>query len=246
MLARSNLDVDDLNTLAREHALDTGAVHGDPLLTAGGRGWQVGDRLRVTRNDRQIPVGADHLRNGDTFTVTGRSATGLTVQRLDGDDVAELPADYVAEHARYGWASTIASAQGATVDAALLLARPGLDRTNLYVGLTRGRDSNHIYLAPEPEPEISPRGSRRSQPDAATQLRTMLDTLDVDTAAHTRLRAPLAPPPLDWQRHPTRAELHARAIAAANQRRHRHRDPEPYLPVIDLSRDLDRGYGRGR
>src|SRR4051812_33906471 len=115
MLARSNDDVDDLNTLAREHATDTGAVRGEPLLTASGRDWRIGDRLRVTRNDRHIPVGADHLRNGDTFTVTGRSVTGLTVERLDGTDTADLPEGYVTTHARYGWASTIAGAQGATV-----------------------------------------------------------------------------------------------------------------------------------
>src|SRR5947209_12710641 len=103
MLARSNADVEDLNSLARQHAIDTGAVYGAPLLSAGGRDWRIGDRLRVTRNDRRIPVGPDHLRNGDTFTVTGRTASGLTVQRLDSTERAELPADYLAQHARYGW-----------------------------------------------------------------------------------------------------------------------------------------------
>jgi ATP-dependent exoDNAse (exonuclease V) alpha subunit len=131
MLARNNTDVDDLNQRARAQAIATGHVHGDPLLTDDGREWRAGDRMRVTRNDRRIPVGADHLRNGDTFTVIRRTHNGLVVQRLDSTDSAELPAAYVAEHARYGWASTIASAQGATVDDALLLARPGLDRNNL-------------------------------------------------------------------------------------------------------------------
>lgn len=37
-----------------------------------------------------------------------------------------LPADYVAAHAEYGWASTITSAQGATVDVGIVLVRPGL------------------------------------------------------------------------------------------------------------------------
>src|SRR5947209_3324678 len=187
MLARSNLDVDELNALARQHGIDTGDVRGEPLLSVGGRDWRIGDRLRVTRNDRRIPVGADHLRNGDTFTVTGRSHTGLTVQRLDSTETAELPGDYLAEHARYGWASTIASAQGATVDHALLLARPGLDRSNLYVGMTRGRDSNHLYLAPEPDPEITPRDTEGDRVDPAERIRQMLDTRDDTAAAHTRL-----------------------------------------------------------
>jgi conjugative relaxase-like TrwC/TraI family protein len=244
MLARSNSDVDELNVLARRHACDTGDVHGELLLTAGGRDWRAGDRLRVTRNDRQIPVGADHLRNGDTFTVIGRSDTGLTVQRLDTSDRAELPVAYVAEHARYGWASTIASAQGATVDDALLLARPGLDRTNLYVGLTRGRQSNHLYLATEQDPEIAPRDSRRPRPDAAAQLQAMLNTLDDNTAAHTRLHEPPPKTSVEWRRRPTREELHARLRAAAA--RHRERDHDPYREVIHRSHGIDRDYGRGR
>src|SRR4051794_40256958 len=239
MLARSNLDVDDLNTLARQHAIDTGAVQGEPLLSAGGRDWRIGDQLRVTRNDRHIPVGVDHLRNGDTFTVTGRRGTGLTVQRLDSTETAELPADYVAEHARYGWASTIAGAQGATVDHGLLLARPGLDRTNLYVGLTRGRESNHLYLAPEPDPEIAPPGSDGRRVGAADRIRQILETSDDSAAAHTRLPdCPEPPDAIDWPRRLTVEQLLTRARPTAQRRGlavgpHQSPDPRP-----------NRGYGR--
>ena len=52
------------------------------------------------------------------------------------------------EHVEHGWATTIDGAQGATTDIAILLARPGIDREHLYVGLTRGREENHAYLAP--------------------------------------------------------------------------------------------------
>jgi hypothetical protein len=147
----------------------------------------VGDRLRVTRNDRRIPVGADHLRNGDQFTVTGHTALGLTVQRLDTTETAVLPLDYLTDHASYGWASTIDAAQGATVDHSLLLARPGLDRTRLYVAMTRGRQTNHLYLAPEPDPEITPRDWQRRPLDPGDQLARMLTTSGELAAAHTRL-----------------------------------------------------------
>jgi conjugative relaxase-like TrwC/TraI family protein len=238
MLARSNSDVDELNARARQHALETGTVHGPPLLTDGDREWRAGDRMRVTRNDRHIPVGAEHLRNGDVFTVTGRTAMGLTVQRLDSTDVAELPVAYVAEHARYGWASTVASAQGATVDDALLLARPGLDRTNLYVGMTRGRDSNHLYLAPEPDPEITPRTIEGRVLDAPERVRQMLDTVDDTAAAHTRLPDGAAPPAVDWPRRQTSAELLAQ-LTAAPRRRGLGIDPH------DIARSCpERGYGR--
>jgi conjugative relaxase-like TrwC/TraI family protein len=242
ILARSNNDVDDLNSRARRHAIQTGDVRGRPLLTVGGRDWRTGDRLRVTRNDRRITMGADHLRNGDTFTVTGRTSRGLTVQRPDGTDTAELPTDYLAEHVRYGWASTVASAQGATVDDALLLARPGLDRNNLYVGLTRGRDSNHIYLAPEPEPEIAPASSRRRSVDVRQQLRTMIDNPGEQIAAHTQLADQAEPAMPGWGRRPTRDEQLGRLAGTVARR-----NALSYDQLIhDNQRQPDRGYGHER
>jgi ATP-dependent exoDNAse (exonuclease V) alpha subunit len=194
LLARTHDDVDQLNTHARQHAIEQGDVHGDPVLTAGGGEWRAGDRLRVTRNDRRIPVGADHLRNGDVFTVTGRTELGLTVRRLDSSETAVLPHDYLSQHADYGWASTIDAAQGATVDHCLLLARPGLDRTRLYVGMTRGRQTNQLCLAPEPDPEITPRDWQRRPLDPGDQLAKTLTTPGEQTAAHTRLVNPPALP----------------------------------------------------
>jgi conjugative relaxase-like TrwC/TraI family protein len=194
LLARSHDDVDQLNARARAAAIEKGEVRGEPLLTTGGHEWRVGDRLRVTRNDRRIPVGTDHLRNGEVFTVTGRTDRGLIVQGLDSTETAVLSRDYLARHVDYGWASTIDTAQGATVDHTLVLARPGLDRTRLYVALTRGRDSNHVYLAAEPDPEIASRDWQRCVLDPVDQLAAMLTTPGVEAAAHTRLINPPALP----------------------------------------------------
>jgi conjugative relaxase-like TrwC/TraI family protein len=242
LLARSHDDVDALNAQARQDAINRGDVRGGPLLTAGGRDWREGDRLRATRNDRRIPVGADHLRNGDQFTVTGRTELGLTVQRLDSPDTAVLPGDYLAQHASYGWASTIDSAQGATVDHSLLLARPGLDRTRLYVAMTRGRQTNHLYLAPEPDPEITPRDRHSPAIDPTDQLAQILHRTGETAAAHTRLPEPVEPtlaprapertvmvPP----RPPSRRDTdHDRYLAAQHQRY--------------LAREHDRDHGRSR
>jgi conjugative relaxase-like TrwC/TraI family protein len=243
LLARTHDDVDTLNQRARAAAIQYGDVRGGPLLTAGGRDWRQGDRLRVTRNDRRNLVGADHLRNGDVFTVTGHSRDGLTVQRLDSQEVAVLPVDYLADHARYGWASTIDAAQGATVNHALLLARPGLDRTRLYVGLTRGRDSNHLYLAPPPDPEITPKHrTAAAAPDAAAQLRAMLDQLGDNTAAHSRLpdaEKPSTPGRRDPHRRDPVAEPIVPTPLDADRSRH-----DPYR--LELHRDPSRDLGRGR
>jgi len=186
MLARTHRDVAELNARARAHATDTGAVHG-PALLDGQVPWQAGDRLRATRNNRAISVENDYLRNGDQFTVLGRAGEGLLVQRLAGQDQAVLPEAYVRDHAAHGWAATIDAAQGATVDEGLLLARPGLDREHLYVGLTRGRHANHVYLAPAPPNEIHHQSPKAAAPGGRQILLNALEQSDAPSAAHTRL-----------------------------------------------------------
>ena len=155
MLARTRIDVDALNARARTAAVVSGQVHG-PAVTAGDRQWQAGDVLRTRRNNRQLAFGDSHVRNGDRFRVLGPGPAtsqagepGLIVEDLAGRGRTVLPAEYLALHCEYGWASTIDSAQGATADLGLVLVRPGLDREHLYVAMTRGRLGNHAYVTPD-------------------------------------------------------------------------------------------------
>lgn len=53
----------------------------------------------------------------------------------------------MAEHVRLGYASTIHGAQGATVDTTHTVLTGTETRQGLYVALSRGRESNHLYLA---------------------------------------------------------------------------------------------------
>jgi conjugative relaxase-like TrwC/TraI family protein len=242
MLARTRHDVDELNALARAQAIDTGQVHG-PVLVDGDLPWQAGDRLRATRNNRTITVGGDYLRNGDQFIVTGTDSHGLRVQALDTGVTATLPAGYVAEHTAYGWASTIDAAQGATVDDAILLARPGIDREHLYVGLTRGRDTNHVYIAQpvtDTDHHTPPRlDDHRTAHDVLSEA---LRTSQTQHAAHTQLpngperdRAKLVARPAMRRPQPTVAWPPQPAPARAR--------PDDYLqrPTHDSGRDLGRG-----
>ena len=150
MLARTRADVDALNPRARAAALAAGEVTG-PVTVAGERDWQAGDLLRTRRNDRRLAVGDGHVRNGDRYRVLGPGPQdGLIVEDLAGRGRTVLPAAYLAEHAEYGWATTIDAAQGATADVGIVLVRPGLDREHLYVAMTRGRHANHAYITPDP------------------------------------------------------------------------------------------------
>jgi ATP-dependent exoDNAse (exonuclease V) alpha subunit len=152
--------------------------------------------IRTKRNNRQLPLGDTHVRNGDRYTILATTETGgLLVDDLAGKGGTMLPPAYVTEHVDHGWATTIDAAQGATTDIAILLVRPGIDREHLYVGLTRGRDENHAYLAPAVDDD------HRHPPTGDTGARQMLDAAlarsGQQDAAHTLLdRAAAANPPV--------------------------------------------------
>ncbi|HWH00411.1 MAG TPA: MobF family relaxase, partial [Pilimelia sp.] len=197
MLARTRLDVDALNALARAAALAAGQITG-PVTAAGGRDWQAGDVLRTRRNDRRLSVGDGHVRNGDRFQVLGPGPQEcLIVQDLTGRGRTVLPASYLAEHVEYGWASTIDAAQGATADVGVVLVRPGMDREHLYVAMTRGRHGNHAYITPDastddvhhghPHPRDPLHGKVDPQERAVRELQAALGRSGAQDAAHTAL-----------------------------------------------------------
>ena len=68
-----------------------------------------------------------------------------------------LPAGYVAEHVELAYAQTGHAAQGRTVDHSLLVVDGNIDNRGVYVPLTRGRHSNHAYVALEPDDPRTPR-----------------------------------------------------------------------------------------
>ena len=61
------------------------------------------------------------------------------------------------EHVELAYAQTGHAAQGRTVDHSLLMVDGNIDNRGVYVPLTRGRLSNHAYLALEAD---DPRSAR--------------------------------------------------------------------------------------
>jgi conjugative relaxase-like TrwC/TraI family protein len=239
MLARTRLDVDALNLRARDAALAAGEVAGQ-VTVAGQREWQAGDLLRARRNDRRLAVGDGHVRNGDRYRVLGPGPDGaLLVEDLSGRGRAILPASYLAEHADYGWASTIDGAQGATADVGIVLARPGLDREHLYVAMTRGRHANHAYITPDPSTDDDhhhghqgqhghPRQPAQAEADPQEQalqvLQAALTRSGAQDAAHTALeqaRALAAHTVRQQERQAERAAARERAAATLHRRQDR-------------------------
>lgn len=152
MIAQRRSDVTDLNRRARALLRVTGGVGGPQLTLAGGE-FAAGDQVVVKRNDSRLSV-----TNGERGRVlTVDPATQRMVVELGDISVTldraflSTPTVHGDPSLLHGYAITCHVAQGLTVDHALVLADDNFTRELAYTALSRGRDSNRIYLAREPE-----------------------------------------------------------------------------------------------
>ena len=125
----------------------------------------VGDTVVTRRNesDLRIQGGRDRVKNGDLWTVTGIHRDGaLDVAHAEHGAVIQLPAGYVAQHVEVGYARTISRSQGLTTEHAHVLGDVTMSREDAYTALSRGKESNRLYLAPSMTPRPSPTRSSRS------------------------------------------------------------------------------------
>jgi hypothetical protein len=111
----------------------------------------------VTReNNRRLTTGTSWVKNGDVWTVLATHSDGsMTVTRVSGHGSVVLPASYVAENVELAYATTAHRAQGRTVDTAHAFVSPTTTREVLYVALTRGSESNHLYVDTHYDPDPS-------------------------------------------------------------------------------------------
>ncbi|WP_234391045.1 MobF family relaxase [Nocardia suismassiliense] len=202
MLAANHTVVSELNARARADRLArTGAPVGAQCVLIDNNAASVGDTIRTRRNNPRLRLGArDWVRNGYAWTVTAVHEDGsLTAihQRPGGElgDSVWLPGDYVAEHVRLGYATTIDSAQGITADTCHVALTGSESLQQLYVALTRGVFANHVYV---PTALDGSEGSFWSDP--AVYPRTAVEILlrvfgrdGTQKSAHTMLRDALDP-----------------------------------------------------
>lgn len=174
LVTESSHAVRTLNERARaERLLLDGAVDGREIKLAASNRASVGDVVITRRNQRTIRTsGGGWVKNGDRWRVVGTRRDGsILVDRLEprrrGKTV--LPAEYVAEYVDLGYAVTAHRAQGITVDTSHVVVTQSTTRENLYVSMSRGRESNVAYVAlDQPDDGHSP-----PEPDDVT-ARTVL------------------------------------------------------------------------
>jgi conjugative relaxase-like TrwC/TraI family protein len=152
LVASSNDHVDTINQAVQAARVAGGQLSGVGVVAIGrGELACVGDVVATRRNDRRLLTSSgEPVRNRDTWSVTGIAGDGsMTVCHRGGHGVVTLPADYVAEHVRLGYAATEHGHQSATVTTAIALTSTATTRRGLYVAATRGRDSNQICVVTE-------------------------------------------------------------------------------------------------
>jgi hypothetical protein len=206
MCAPTRRQVDDLNILARRRLRACGEIHGEDHRI-GRRDYAIGDRVLGLRNDRRLGI-----LNGDEATIARIDPNRRELTVIAGAGAVRLPYAYAEEHLTHAYATTIHKAQGATVDATFVLADDTVRRQHLYTALSRGRESNDLYVTVAdwrdqirhaPEVEHDPTEGLRSSArrDASQKLAVDSDDRLVPTSAlraeENRLWRILATGPVD-------------------------------------------------
>ena len=182
MIARDNDTRAALNTAARELRRDQGVLGAQRVY--GRRELAVGDRVICRRNDALLDVD-----NGTRGTVRQLDEHRVVIE-TDSHLIRELPAQYVGEHVEHAYALTGHGMQGATVEAAIVVATPG-DRTAgwSYTALSRARASTRLLIHDDqPSRERADHAPERAeQPASREELlvragRRMLERDDQDLA----------------------------------------------------------------
>ncbi|MFG1820387.1 MobF family relaxase [Kribbella sp. NPDC049174] len=127
------------------------------LLAEQGTHAGAGDLIQARDNDWRLADYKDNRRavfNRDEFEVVEtRPDGGLIVaplergtrRRVPGETV-ELPARYVREHVALGYAATVHSSQGLTVDTVHSVTTQSTSLYALYVAMSRGRVANTAHV----------------------------------------------------------------------------------------------------
>ena len=149
LLAGSNAEAAELSRRVQARLIQLGTVGPPQAALSDGNQAGVGDLVRARLNT-EIDAGGRKLTNRDTLRVTALRGPDAEVrrQRRDGTwtEPFRVPRSYLARNAELGYGGNVHVAQGRTVDTAHLLVTDSLSRQALYVGMTRGRESNTAHV----------------------------------------------------------------------------------------------------
>jgi AAA domain len=189
LLAGLNSEAAELSRRIQAKLIQLGTVQRPQAPLSDGNQAGTGDLIRARLNTK-INAGGRELTNRDTLKVTGWKGPNAEVRRreLDGTWTSPflIPRAYLAGSAELDYAGNTHAGQGRTVDTAHLLVTGTLSRRSLYVGLTRGRESNtaHIVTGKTTPPGHPP--YQQASPESV--IKAILDRDDADLSATEQIR----------------------------------------------------------
>jgi len=145
--AATNDEAAAINARIRALRVASGAVADAATVTAAdGMSVGVGDIIQARRNDGTLGVA-----NQENFTVQQIDTDGTVwaAARRDGQNATRtvrIPASYVGKDVQLGYASTAYGVQGVTAASAHTVLEPSTSGAGIYVGMTRGRQSNTLHI----------------------------------------------------------------------------------------------------
>lgn len=136
-----------LNERIRTGRIERGEVD-DTITATGSDGLSIGrgDPIQTRKNDTALGVA-----NRQQWIVQHIESDGTVYGREVGSgrkspNTVALPREYVGEHAHLSYAATAYGVQGATVDAAHTVLGEATSAAGVYVGMTRGRQTNRLHV----------------------------------------------------------------------------------------------------
>ncbi|WP_245988238.1 TrwC relaxase [[Pseudopropionibacterium] massiliense] len=189
LIAETRENVTTLNVRARAALILDGTLKPGPEITlSDGSMTGVGDTIITRHNDRRLRNRHGWVRNSQTWTISQVRGDGPVTIRPPGARFGNsivLPAEYVAEHVDLGYADTAHRAQGITADTAHVLVEPTTTRENLYVAMTRGRESNlACVILDRPDGHATPHPGDNPDATARTVLYGVLQHSGAELSAH--------------------------------------------------------------
>ncbi|WP_423461865.1 MobF family relaxase [Promicromonospora sp. MS192] len=194
MIAATNDLVTNLAARARLHRVARGEVEDEGVTLHDDTRAGVGDVIVTRLNNRHLHAqdddghtdrGQGWVRNGDLWRVEARGRDGaLQARHLDTGATVVLPADYVAAHVELGYAATIHRVQGMTVDTSHAMVGVGMTRNELYTAITRGADSNRVYVEVEDVLDLDSHRQPSLERAVLNALKGVLDRDGEEKSAH--------------------------------------------------------------
>ena len=185
LVVGSNEDAARLSAEVRAELARLGRVAEDGVaLGRDGTTAGVRDLVQARRNAWEL-IG----QHGNERAPINRATYRVVESHADGSLLVEddhgrltLPAAYVAADLTLGYAGTVHSTQGRTVDTSHIVVDTRTGPEALYVGMTRGRHGNHAHVVTHQVDEDQPTGAAHGRP-RTDPLSVLAGVIQPDPAA---------------------------------------------------------------